>query len=368
MSGVWLIILLLVLLLLAIDAAFVASWYALDDRPQRVDVPTADGWTVVAWHRPAVRRRFDVPVVLCHGLANNHAFMEFRGAQNLAKFLSEEGFDCYSVDLRGAGKSRPPDEGPWDATVDDHVRFDLPALVDEICRRSGSTQVAWVGHSLGGVVALAASSTSLKDRFAALVTIGSPVFFRFPSALRWLVRLACWLAPWGQFDATVVRLIAPAAGRAPPPKLTAATANLRNLEPLAQRYLVANVFAPMWKGVLRQLEGWMVNDTFRSVDGAVDYRAGLAQLEAPTLVIGGTVDQLAPPDVTRDYFELLRAPGRELVLFGKTFGHSAEYGHGDLVVGREAHVEVYPVIRRFLVNHLGERSGSAAVPPSTPDA
>ncbi|MFZ5438453.1 MAG: alpha/beta fold hydrolase [Myxococcota bacterium] len=362
MSGVWLIILFVAGLLLAIDVAFVSWAYALDDRPARIDIPTADGWTVVAWHRPAAQRRSDVPVVLCHGLANNHAFMEFRGAQNLARALAEEGFDCYSVDLRGAGASRPPDEGPWDATIDDHVRFDLPAIVDEVCRRTGARQVAWVGHSLGGVVALAAASTSLEGRLAALVTVGSPVFFRFPPALRHLVRLACWLAPWGQFDSTIVRLIAPMAGRAPPPKLTAATANLRNLEPLAQRYLVANVFAPMWRGVLRQLGDWMATDTFRSVDGSVDYRAGIARLEAPTLVIGGTVDQLAPPDVTRDYFELLRAPERELVLFGKTFGHSAEYGHGDLVVGREAHVEVYPVIRRFLARHLtsaaAARSGS----------
>ncbi len=355
MSGVTLIILLSVALLLALDSVFVSWWYALDDRPERLDVPTADGWSVVAWHRPAVRRRFDVPVVLCHGLANNHAFMEFRGEQNLARFLSELGFDCYSVDLRGAGASRAPDEGPWDASFDDHVRFDLPALVDAICARSGSAQVAWVGHSLGGVVALAASSTTLKDRFAALVTIGSPVFFRFPSRLRWLVRLARAVSVWGQFPATVVRLIAPLAGRAPAPQLTAATANLRNLEPVAQRFLVANVFAPMWNGVLGQLDDWLAHDAFRSADHHTDYRAGLEGLQAPTLVIGGTVDLLSPPDVTRDFFNLLRAPVRQLELFGKSYGHSAEYGHGDLVVGRQAHLEVYPAISKFLAANLTAR-------------
>jgi len=160
------------------------------------------------------------------------------------------------------------------------------------------------------------------------------------------------VAVWGQFDATLLRLIAPFAGWVTPPSIASATANLRNLDGVTQRFLVANVFAPMWKGVLRQLEDWMRHGVFRSVDRAHDYRPGVAALSVPMLVIGGTVDFLAPPDLTRTYFDLLTAPKRELVLFGKSYGHSAEYGHGDLIVGRQAHVEVYPVISRFLEAHL----------------
>jgi pimeloyl-ACP methyl ester carboxylesterase len=352
MRGVWLIILLGLSLLFALDAAFVSWWYALEDRPARLDVPTADGWTVVAWHRPAVQRRYALPVVLCHGLANNHAIMEFRGQQNLAKFLSGVGFDCYSVDLRGAGGSRAPDDGPNDANFDDHVKLDLPALVDAVCKHAGSQQVVWVGHSLGGLVALAAASSTLKDRIAALVTIGSPVFFRLPRRVPFFIRIGYWISVWGQFDTTLLRLIAPFAGRGPAPRLVDITANLRNMDPLTQRFLVANVFAPMWSGVLRQLEDWLVNDAFRSVDRSLDYREGIPAFTAPTLVLGGTVDLLAPPDCTRQYFELLRAPVRELQIFGKTYGHSAEYGHGDLMVGMQSHVEVYPVIHRFLEAHV----------------
>lgn len=354
MNAVWLIIVFVVALLVALDSTFVSWFYALDDRPTRIDVPTADGWTVVAWHRPAVNRRFSVPLVLCHGLANNHAFMEFRGEQSLARFLSSVGFECYSVDLRGAGGAKSPDEGPWDANVDDHVRFDVPALIDAVCEHAGTSRVAWVGHSLGGVVALAASSTALKDRLAALVTIGTPVFFRFPVHLRRLIRFARWFSPWGQFDATLARLVAPIAGRTPTPEIASTTANLRNITPVAQRYLMANVFAPIWNGVLVQLDDWLANDAFRSMDQKVDYRATIAELKIPTLVIGGTVDLLAPPDVTRAYFDLLTAPVRQLEIFGKSYGHTAEYGHGDLVIGEHAHVEVYPVIHHFLAKNLSE--------------
>ena len=159
-------------------------------------------------------------------------------------------------------------------------------------------------------------------------------------------------AVWGQFDARLLRLLAPFVGWLTAPSIASATANLRNLDGVTQRFLVANVFAPIWKGVLRQLEDWLRNGAFRSVDRGHDYRRGVAEITVPMLVIGGTVDFLAPPDLTRTYFELLTAPKRELVLFGKSYGHSSEYGHGDLLVGRQAHVEVYPVISRFLEAHV----------------
>ncbi|MGV3620017.1 MAG: alpha/beta fold hydrolase [Archangium sp.] len=355
MNTVWLIIVVTLVLIVGLDGAFVSWMYELDDRPARLEIPTSDGWTVVAWHRAAEKRQFSVPIVLCHGLANNHAFMEFRGEQNLAKYLAAQGFDCYSVDLRGAGGSLGPDDLPTDASVDDHVRYDVPAIIEAVCKHSGSSRVAWVGHSLGGVVAVAAASSTLpKDKLAALVTIGTPVFFRLPKSLRSMLRWAKWLSPSGQFAASWARLIAPFAGRTPVPKITDVTANLRNVSPLAQRYLMANVFAPIWRGVIEQLDEWLATDTFKSRDGKTDYRENIKTIEAPTLVIGGTVDLLSPPDVTRDYFNLLTAPVRQLEMFGKSYGHSSEYGHGDLVIGMNAHLEVYPVIHHFLASNLRE--------------
>ncbi len=370
-----------VLISLAVTLALlVAGWvlfvdwrYALvEDRPTRLEVVTADGWTLALWHRPAARRRFEVPVILCHGFANNAAFMEFRGARSLGRAVAAAGFDSYAVDLRGAGASRPPHEGPWEVSFDDHVTLDVPAVVAAVQRHAGAARVAWVGHSLGGLVALAAGP-ALGEVLAALVTVGSPAFFRFPPSLLRLTRLASRLTPWGAFPVGPLRLIAPFAGRAPPPKVTMTSANLRNLNREDQRHLVANVFAPLWGGVLRQLADWLAHDVFRSADGRVDYRAGLAALQAPVLVVGGTVDLLAPPDVQRALFSLLTSPARTLALFGRTYGHTAEYGHGDLVVGKASPTEVYPVILGFLEAQLApaaavsaSRSGSAAAAGSSP--
>jgi homoserine acetyltransferase len=75
-------------------------------------------------------------------------------------------------------------------------------------------------------------------------------------------------------------------------------------------------------------------------------------LKQPLLVIGGTVDQLAPPDVTRQLYEQLTAEERQLVIFGQSYGHSAEYGHGDLMVGKNVQTEVYPAVGNFLARVL----------------
>lgn len=346
------------LVLLISAVVLVATWWTVvhvvyrlrDDRPAHLVATTADGWTLAVWHRPAPRRRFEEPVVLCHGLANNACFMEFRGAQNLAAALAAAGFDCFSVDLRGAGDSRPPSEGPWDATFDDHVRLDAPAVLDLVQRTTGARRVHWVGHSLGGLVGLAASSGAEDGRVGCVVTLGSPLFFRFRPALRRLIALGRALAaPWGQLPTGMLALIAPVAGRLPSPRLARLTANLDNLDGLSQRLLVVNVFAPIWRGVLGQLGDWLLHDAFRSADGRVDYRQAVGRMQRPVLVVGGTADPMAPPDVSRDYFELLSTADKQLALFGRSYGHAHEYGHGDLVVGTSATDEVYPVVRDFLV-------------------
>ncbi len=324
--------------LAALALAFVAWRYPVEPRGQRLTAKTADGWELAVWFRAAKAPAQAVPVVLCHGLANNHAFMDFRGAQNLARFLSDRGFNVYSVDLRGAGASAPPHEGPWEVSVDDHLRYDVPALVALVRAHAGCEQVLWVGHSLGGIIGLAAAP-ELGGALAGLVTVGSPFFFRVGRTARVLLRIGLWCSPWGRFDASLARLIAPLAGRV---QLRGAfSSNLANIDGVAQRHLLAQVFAPIWRGVMVQLLDWVEHDACRSLDGVKDYRAGLAAVRCPVLVVGGTVDLLCPPPASEELFAQLGSTQKSLRLF-------EAYGHGDLITGRRAHEEVYPVIEQLL--------------------
>ncbi len=363
MGGVLLITLvvtLVVLLLVLAVVAFTPPFALTRPSPERLTATAADGWPLAVHYRAATPRRFAEPIVLCHGLANNHLLFEFQPPQNLAMALSEAGFDCYSVDLRGAGASRPV-KRPADVSFDDHVRLDVPAVRALIEAHRGPGKLIWLGHSLGGLLGLAAATTTLEGHLQALVTIGSPVFFPGQRQVRLLLRLAQWLSPRGAFHSQALRHIAPFAGRLNAKRLVRASANLDNLTPQSQRQLLSNVFAPMWRGVLRQLETWTREDSFRAADGSVDYRRALTQLSLPVLVVGGTVDGLAPEAVTRMYFTALTAPDKTLRVFGRSGGQHEDYGHGDLVVGKHAAVEVYPVLLEFLV-----RVASASVTaPST---
>jgi pimeloyl-ACP methyl ester carboxylesterase len=111
------------------------------------------------------------------------------------------------------------------------------------------------------------------------------------------------------------------------------------------------VIAPIWHGVLSQLRDWTLDDKFRSVDGKTDYRERVRALEVPALIVGGSADGLAPPDNCQQHFELTGSADKELQMFGTPFGHQNDYGHGDLLLGTHAHVEVYPKVIAWLERH-----------------
>jgi pimeloyl-ACP methyl ester carboxylesterase len=328
-------------------------WYHLADRPTLHRVTTRDGWSLSLWSRAPTQQRFAQPVVLCHGLGNNHAFFEFRGRAHLARVLADAGFRVFTVDFRGAGRSVAPDQSFADATIDDHIDIDAPAIADAVEQLTGERRLFWVGHSLGGVIGVLASARGLEGKLDGLVTIGSPLSFdRRPLFLRGLLAGRA-LAPSGRFPLRVLAtLIAPLSTLTPPPSLAKVSALVENIDALEQRYLLANVFADLWKGVLVQLERWIATGELRSLRDGTDLRgAAFAVRDVPTLVIGGSHDQLAPVHVTRALFDGLQAADKELVLVGREFGQLVDYGHGDLVLGRHAPDEVYPAIVSFLERH-----------------
>jgi hypothetical protein len=76
-------------------------------------------------------------------------------------------------------------------------------------------------------------------------------------------------------------------------------------------------------------------------------------LTCPVLVIGGTVDLLCPPDATRALFDAIGSKKKKLLMLGKSYGHSSEYGHGDLVIGTHAPDEVYGAIALLAADAAG---------------
>ncbi|OJH37680.1 alpha/beta fold hydrolase [Cystobacter ferrugineus] len=333
--------------------------------PELLKTRCQDGWELSVYLRRAPTRRFEEPVLLCHGLAANRYTFDFEPPYSLSHVLAEEGFDCFIVEWRGIGGSRRPPPGKrWpDASVDDLVAQDGPALIDLALARTGARRAFWVGHSLGGLVGYAVAQGSHAGKLAGLLALGSPVFFPPDKLIRRLIHLgnrAAW--PRGLRNEWLSRTLAPFLGYVTVP-LSDLIINPKHIPPAIQRKVYANMMASMSRNVLRQFQDWIDHDAFRSFDGSVDWRAGLAKLTLPVLVMGGSQDRLAPPKNLRAQYELLGCSDKQLYIFGAERGDKMDYGHGDLLFGTGVAHEVHYETRAWLISHATHLS----VPEEAPD-
>jgi pimeloyl-ACP methyl ester carboxylesterase len=351
--------LLLVALLWALGSR---HWFRIrGSRPRLLRAQCADGWSLGVFHRPARIKRFSEPVLLAHGLSVTHLNMDFEPPYSLAHFLSEAGFDCFSVDWRGNGASArpPPGKRRDDYCADDHIALDAPAFIARALAEAGASRALWVGHSLGGLVAYALAGRPEGEALCGIATLGSPAFFLEPSRrLLRAMRLVPWLAWPRRIPQRLATLVfAPWVGWIALP-LSDAMINPAHVEGRIQRKLFATLFVGVSRKILLQFRDWIVNGAFRSFDHRTDYRAAMAQARTPALIVAGSSDRLATERSVRSAFETWGAADKKLVVFGKARGDAMEYGHGDLIFGRGAPTEVYPVLLQWLEAHATVISGA----------
>jgi pimeloyl-ACP methyl ester carboxylesterase len=85
------------------------------------------------------------------------------------------------------------------------------------------------------------------------------------------------------------------------------------------------------------------------VDGTC-YRKPLAGVRLPMMLVAGSKDLLAPPLAVARAQEHLGGPVK-LVVAGRGHGFAEDYGHADLVLGRRAPDEIFPLVEAFLSAH-----------------
>jgi pimeloyl-ACP methyl ester carboxylesterase len=339
-------------LLLVLTVAHVLFWRWKLGAPTREDevltATTRDGWTLHLGRRLPRGAPRRPPVLLVHGLAMNRQAFDFGVERySVAAFLSRAGLDCFTLDLRGHGRSRRGPGRRWN--LDTYLREDLPAAFEAIRAATGEERVLYVGHSQGAILGMAACALH-PSRVAALVSLGGPVHFHAQPRLATLVKLRHLGA--GRFLREVARAIAPFSG-AWHPSLLELSINVRNVERPVYRRLLANAMEDLQPGVLDQLADFVRDDCFRSADGAVDYRALLPACRQPALFVSAARDGLAPPAVVEAAF---RAWGGEKRLFAA----GADFGHTDVLLGRDAPEVVFPAIRDFLLEHSAAAAAGAA--------
>jgi pimeloyl-ACP methyl ester carboxylesterase len=312
---------------------------------------TRDGWDLALHHYAGDSTR-RLPIILCSGYACNRHFIDFDERYSLARFLVRRGFDAWVLELRGHGYSEPTSvPRPHDWTFDDLVRFDVPAAVDYVRSGCAGQPPVWIGHSMGGMVMYAAlgQDEALQTSLRGLVTIASPV--AFPAVASPIMRAlgsAMLALPFPQRLPQHGLLMALWSATAWAPGAAEIGMNPAHIDHRAFGQALRRSICNVPRTLLQQLAGWSLTGQFRSCNQSIDYRAGLSRIAIPLLVIAGAADRLASPEMVRFAYDHVRSEQKRYREFGVQYGDSADYGHVDLIFGRKAPDEVFPVVAEWI--------------------
>jgi poly(3-hydroxyalkanoate) synthetase len=77
----------------------------------------------------------------------------------------------------------------------------------------------------------------------------------------------------------------------------------------------------------------------------------LHTIDVPFFFVAGNMDQLAPPAAVIDAYARVSSTDKRLTILSRANGYRGDYGHVDLILGRDAPAEVYPAIAKWLIAH-----------------
>ncbi len=295
-----------------------------------------------------VRRR--TPVVLSHGFFVNNLFLNLDEERSLARYLAEEGFDVWNLSLRGIGRSLNPLRGePKSWGLDEMIDTDLSTVVRYIQKETGSPKIAWVGYDMGGLLLYGYAERKGGAGLAAGVAIAAPVTFHHPE--QGPIKNLLKLQERPTLKNLFLRLNGPFLGRLLIPlipQIGKLFYNPENLDDETQEKWLEEALAEINPGVLDHLLLMIEKEEFVAAKGNFNYRKNLARIRLPLLLIGGENDALAPPEAMRVVHQGIASADRTLRIFGPRARDSAAYGHVDLILGRKARTEVFPVIGKWL--------------------
>jgi len=265
---------------------------------ERTGAICADGVRLALTRVPARGQRR--AVLLCtHAMMTSGRYFGAERPDGFAAILAGAGIDVIVLDWRGHGASRPPEPGQDRWSFDDYVELDLPAALAAAARLAGvaAGEVAVLGHSLGGLVTLAALGAGAV---------------RIPRLV--LAATSLWLpGPRGPWQRRATMRAAGVAGR------LLGRAPIRILR-LGSDDEPADYVA--------QLTSWARTGRWTSRNG-VDHLAALPQVTVPTWAFSGAGDRLCTPADAS--VVLARLPGAPpLRVVGRASGDALDADHVQL--------------------------------------
>jgi len=308
--------------------------------PDRVYYQAADGWEAPLLRYAPRHGASGEPLLLAHGLGTGATALDFREERSLARAAWRRGYDVYLLSHRGdRGSVPPPRARSFD--FDDIVDLDLPAALDAVRRASGAERVLWLGHAMGGQLLYGHLARGGADDLAAGVALCAPVRFEAPRSAARVAAVVARLLPTGW------RIPTRGLNRAMAP--LGAPASLRALAddtdgPDLRGWMLDGV-EDVDAGLARQVARWVSTGAMCDRSDRFDYVSALAGVRLPVMVVAAGGDRICPPAAALPAAEALDA--RDLCW--EELDES--WGHLDVLLGRRAADELFPLLLDWLEEH-----------------
>lgn len=266
----------------------------------------------IALYRISKGESTGLPIVLTHGTFSNGSI-----CFQLAKFLAEQGHDCWIYEWMGHGASS---FGNLTPNIELYALHDLPRVVEKVLSLSGKSQLHWLAHSGGGFLPLIlmARQKEYVDSFRSLTNLGSQTT-EAGSGLK------------GKFVVGLMSAFCKLFGYAPGPKL--------GMGPEDEVF----GFIPQWCH-------WNWHGRWVGTDG-FEYFENLKHIDVPTMSFAGASDFIAPVAGVRRIWEKLPHPENEFYTCSKADGFLEDYNHARLIASSSSSQEIWPRIGHWLMQN-----------------
>ncbi|GEM_PF-6842651 len=290
-------------------------------------------------------------IIYLHGLGANHNNFDAYPPSSFARFFSRKGYQGFSFDFRGHGGAICRDKSK--IKIGRLWRYDLPAVIRSVKKRK-IKRYFLMGHSLGGITLLEYAAHFTDPSLISIIAIGAPVtftssqrkiFLPLINRIDFLKRISpyLWSYPFNYLiDAEPVIKFA-----LRHIKLIRLLGNPDNLDPEQVKVMLTRAVSPSTPiSIIDQLKEAIINGPLVDEMG-INYLTSLEKIKVPVLFIAGSTDMMARPKAVIMSYRETKALAK-LIIAGKKYGFSIDYGHIDLVVGKRAPSEILPIIYNWI--------------------
>ncbi|KAF8111352.1 hypothetical protein N665_0076s0327 [Sinapis alba] len=247
----------------------------------------------------------------------------------------------------------------WD--FDNYLEEDIPSAIEYVRAQTKSKdgKLLAIGHSMGGMLLYAMLSRcglkGMDSGLASVTTIASTL--DYSSSGTFLKYLLPVKEPAQALNVlalpidTMLEMAHPLIFR-PPYVLSWLTTNIsapQMMDPEVIEKLVLNSLCPVPAKLLYQLATSVDKGGLRDRTGSFYYKDHISTTNVPILALAGDWDLVCPPDAVYETVKLIPEHLATFKVFGSPGG--PHYGHQDMISGRTARSEIYPLVIQFLQRH-----------------